>query len=307
VASPAFNTETVESFVQQVEVWTPKERSLWQRTVADRFGMRSENVSTNGSFAMRHRLVSRVLGTARAEVLTREGAGGYDVAVALPIFRVDRLDSIVVLACQGVSERGGAVEIWEPNSRDDLVHAEGYYGALQNLEFSSRLARFRKASGLPGITWDRKTPYLISDVRSSPAFLRVELAREHQLSVGLGIPILRRDDVAQVIAFVTASNTPPAALIEVWIPDASGRLWLDQSVHSPGYESLARASRSTCFMRGEGLAGQAADTRRPIAWVGPTRDAHPLDVDACRAGLERGVAIPIVGIAGTRAVLVLRM
>jgi hypothetical protein len=297
--------ETTQSFVQHVEVWTLKEPSVWHRTVADRFGSRTEDVTTRGSFAMRYPLVSRALGTSRAEVLA--GEGGYDVAVAIPIFRGDRVDSLVVLGCQGTAGRGGCVEVWEPNTRDELAHAEGYYGAMHDFELSSRLARFRRATGLPGITWERAVPHIIADVRSSPAFLRAELARHHRLAVGLGIPVLRRDEVTQVLALLTASSTPPAAIVEVWIPDRSGRLWLDQAVYSPGHDALARASRTTCFMRGEGTVGRAYDTQRPVAWWGFVRDAHPFDAEASRSGLDRGVAIPIVATKGTTAVLVMRM
>jgi hypothetical protein len=154
--------ETARSFVREVEVWTPKGTDGWHRSVADASGARNDVVATDAAFRARERLVSRTLATSRPEMLARGGTD-EDVAIALPTFRAQRLASIVVLRCKSLAGRGGCIEVWEPNGGSDLVHAEGYYGALSDFEVSSRLARFGRGKGLPGIAWDRHVPHLSSD------------------------------------------------------------------------------------------------------------------------------------------------
>jgi hypothetical protein len=297
--------ETARSFVREVEVWTPRATDSWQRRVVDASGTRTEVVAMDASFRVRERLVSRTLATSRPEVLARGGTD-EDVAIALPTFRAQRLASIVVLRCKSVAGRGGCIEVWEPNGGSELVHAEGYYGALSDFELSSRLARFGRGKGLPGIAWDRHVPHLIDDVRTSPAFLRTDLAKSNDLAVGLGVPIVARDEVTHVVAFIAAHGRPPARAIEVWVPDTAGRLWLEQSLYADGLESYARTRRGTCLMRGEGIAGRAAASGEPVVWSRFAKDTTAIEDDASRAGLSLGVAIPIMQSSGARAVLVMR-
>lgn len=297
--------EEARSFVREIEVWTPEGGDVWRRAVADATGLRTETVAARGGFKPRERLVGRTFATARPEVLAAGGAD-EEVAIALPIFRVQKLASIVVLRCRSARGRGGCIEVWEPSARDELVHVEGYYGVLARFELSSRLARFPRGKGLPGITWARHVPHVIEDVRRSPLFLRTDLAKEHGLAVGLGIPIVCRDEVTHVVAFITAHAQPPARAIEIWVPDREGRLWLEQGEYAPGLELFARASKTTCFMRGEGLAGRASATGEPVLWSWHGKDMRALDAEAARAGLTLGVALPIVESTGAKAVLVLR-
>lgn len=297
--------ETARSFVREVEVWTPRGNDLWQRCVADGSGTRVESVTADAGFRIRERLVSRTLATSRPEMLARGGTD-EDVVLTLPTFRAQRLSSIVVLRCKSAAGRGGCIELWEPNGGHDLVHAEGYYGALTDFELSSRLARFGRGKGLPGIAWDRHVPHLIDDVRRSPAFLRTELAKSNALAVGLGVPVVCRDEVTHVVAIITAEGRPPARAIEVWVPDAAGRLWLEQSAYADGLEAYARTRRATCLMRGEGVAGRASVSGDPVVWSRFAKDTNTIEDDAARAGLSLGVAIPFVESRGARGVLVLR-
>ncbi len=297
--------ETARSFVREVEVWTPKGTDGWHRSVADASGARNDVVATDAAFRARERLVSRTLATSRPEMLARGGTD-EDVAIALPTFRAQRLASIVVLRCKSLAGRGGCIEVWEPNGGSDLVHAEGYYGALSDFEVSSRLARFGRGKGLPGIAWDRHVPHLIDDVRTSPAFLRTDLAKSNGLAVGVGVPVVARDEVTHVVAFITAQGHPVARAIEIWVPDTAGRLWLEQSLYAEGLEAYARTRRATCLMRGEGIAGRASASGEPVLWSRFAKDTTAIEDDASRAGLSLGVAVPIMESRGARAVLVLR-
>lgn len=300
--------DSSSSFVQTVEVWTPERASRWTRTTADSLGLRTDDVLIDRRFRDENRLVARALATHRAEVADEDtAAGGSSVGVAIPVFRASQLGALVVLRCESRARAGGCVEIWEPNGGDELVHAEGYYGALAKFELSSRMARFRRGKGLPGLAWEHERPTLIRDVRTSPAFLRADLARENRLATGVGIPIVQRRDVTQVVVMIAAEDRPPALGLEVWTPDRSGRMWIADSVHTDALSGLARTSRTTCYMRGEGLPGRAFDTGRPALWSRHARDAQMTDPDAKLAGISIGLAIPIVRDDEVRAALVLRI
>jgi hypothetical protein len=292
-----------QSFVRENEVWTPEGTEAWKRSVVGGVGLRVETIAVTPTFRTKERLVSKVIASSGPELLA--GVGG-EVAIGLPVFRAQRLASVIVLKCKSEAGRGGCIEIWEPNGTNELVHAEGYYGALGSFELSSRLARFKRGVGLPGITWDGHAPHVIEDVRTSPSFLRAALAREHGLAVGVGIPIVSRDTVTHVIAFLTSENAPLARAVETWIPDAQGRLWIGQGVYRTGLEAFARSSRTTCLMRGEGIAGRASSSGEPVLWSRYAKDGHASEHEAARAGLVIGAAIPFVESRGTRAVLVVR-
>lgn len=291
------------AFVREIELWSPDGGHDWRRTVTGLAGERDDKVTVNGTAQGTARLARRVASTQRPEL---EGEDRETVCVAFPVFQAQRLATVVVLRCHSDKGRGGCVEVWEPSQQAELVHAEGYYGVLGNFEMSSRLARFPRGIGLPGITWERHRPHIIDDLRYSPHFLRSALAREHALAVGLGVPVVRQDRVEHVVVFLTAQRSPPARAIEIWIPDAQGRLWLDHGAYDGGLEALGRASRTTCLMPGEGVAGRAAKAGEPLVWSRQSKQNDATDSDAARAGLVLGMALPIVESAGTRAVLVLR-
>ncbi|MBK8590098.1 MAG: hypothetical protein IPN77_13375 [Sandaracinaceae bacterium] len=122
--------------------------------------------------------------------------------------------------------------------------------------------------------------------------MRAALAREHALAVGLGVPIVRQNEVEHVLVFLTAQRSPPARAIEIWIPDAQGRLWMDHGAYDTGLEALGRASRTTCLMPGEGVAGRAAKAGEPLLWSRQSKQNDATDSDAARAGLVLGIALP---------------
>ncbi|MBK7150622.1 MAG: hypothetical protein IPH72_02475 [Sandaracinaceae bacterium] len=291
------------AFVREIELWSPQRGHDWRRTTTGPAGQSEEQVTIHGTAQGTARLVRRVLSTQRPEL---DSEDRETVVVAFPLFHAQRLSTVVVLRCHSETGRGGCVEVWEPSQNAELVHAEGYYGVLGDFEMSSRLARFRRGIGLPGITWDRHRPHIIDDLRYSPHFLRAALAREHALAVGLGVPIVRQNEVEHVLVFLTAQRSPPARAIEIWIPDAQGRLWLDHGAYDTGLEALGRASRTTCLMPGEGVAGRAAKAGEPLLWSRQSKQNDATDSDAARAGLALGIALPLVESTGTRAVLVLR-
>ncbi len=76
-------------------------------------------------------------------------------------------------------------------------------------------------------------------------------ARASGLDTGLGIPLHRGAEVAHVLVFLSAPETPLARAFEIWLPDASGRLRLDQCSYSRGLaaerqEAAVRAGFELC-------------------------------------------------------------
>ncbi|MBK6574917.1 MAG: hypothetical protein IPG17_01680 [Sandaracinaceae bacterium] len=138
------------AFVREIELWSPQRANDWRRTVTSLAGQREDQVTINGTAQGTARLVRRVLSTQRPEL---DNEDQETVSVAFPLFHANRLSTVVVLRCHSETGRGGCVEVWEPSQKAELVHAEGYYGVLGNFEMSSRLARFPRGIGLPGITW----------------------------------------------------------------------------------------------------------------------------------------------------------
>ncbi|MCB9658095.1 MAG: hypothetical protein H6726_10645 [Sandaracinaceae bacterium] len=291
------------AFIHEVELWSPLRGNLFRCVVASAAGQQEREASIEAGVTGAARVVRRVLATCRPEL---SPSGREDVLVGVPVYCGARLATVAVWRCHSPSGQGGGIEVWEPSRRGDLVHAEGFYGTLTEFELSSRLARFAQGIGLPGIAWDRCKPHIIDDVRASPLFLRAALAREHALAVGLGVPIVRGGAVEHVLVFLTAQRVPPASAIEIWVPDTQGRLWLEHGTYLPGLEALARASRTTCLMPGEGAAGRAASAKEPLVWTREDGGNDATDRDATHAGLTWGVALPILRDEVLTAVLLLR-
>jgi len=302
-ASPISN----RTFVRDVEVWAVRDATTFTRTTLDGFGVHTDDVVVRGATAASHRLVHRVRSSMSVEVeVASDASGGHDVALGIPFFRSRRLDSILVLRCSSPNCRGACVEVWEPSRQGELAHAEGYYGSLGTFELSSRLSRFLRGVGLPGIAWDRGRGYLLPDVRSAPTFRRAELARQSDLALGLALPVFPAAELSQVVTLITSVTTPLASAVELWIPDAGHRLWLDEAAYVPEFERLLRNVKSTCFMSGEGVVGRAYESRRPVLWSRHQRDARAIDPEALRMNSSSVVAIPSVVADEVRSVVVLR-
>lgn len=297
---------TSPSFVTEIELWSPLDTAVWDRVVVDRFGLRSERVQPRLAARGTNRIALRAIGSGRAEVGTNDDGAGYGLEIALPYYGDHKMDALVVLRCNLESARAGCVEIWEPSSIDELSHAEGFYGLLSDFELSSRLARFRFGSGLPGIAWEKRRPHLIADVRNTPTFLRAALALAHGLSLGVAIPIVRGSDVSQVVTILTAVGSPLSPAVEVWTPDGGDRLWLEDAVYAPAHTAIYRTMKITCFMRGEGIVGRAFASRRPVLWSRRQSDAREIDAEARASAFDQVVAIPTFDAGKIRSVFVLR-
>ncbi|MFZ5893473.1 MAG: hypothetical protein ACOY0T_20600 [Myxococcota bacterium] len=304
--------EAGESFVQGMEVWVPKGDMLRHHSGA--YGRHAEfaRVSANKAFRFGEGLPGAVWASRRPEVwreLTSHfvrselaAAAGLDAAVGIPLFRGDEVSAVVVLLCGSRERTGGCIEVWNTNREMNLLeHAAGYYGRFEDFGRISRLLQFQRGSGLPGITWLSGVPQLIDVESPANAFVRSSIARECGLTGGIALPIHRAGSVAHVVILLSAARTPIARAFEVWTPYGQ-ELVLEASHYTEGLKDFAETSQDTVFHKGEGLPGRAFASELPVVFDHLRAPQFARYAAAARAGLEVGLALPIVDDVGVRAV-----
>lgn len=304
-----------ESFVQGMEVWVPQGGVLRHHSGA--YGPHAEfaRVSANKSFRYGEGLPGSVWASRRPEVwkeLTSHfvrgelaAAAGFDAAIGIPLFDAGEISAIIVLLCGRREQTGGSIEIWNTDPLQNLLeHAGGYYGRFDQFGNISRLLQFQRGSGLPGITWQRGLPQIIDLTRVESTFARSPVARECGLDSGIAIPVHRDGNVAHVVVLLSAAASPVARAFEVWMP-CGGELVLEASRYAPGLEAFAERSQDTVFRVGEGLPGRAFESRLPVVFEQLRGPQFARYTAAANAGLEMGLAWPILDEAGVRAVVCL--
>jgi hypothetical protein len=263
------------SFVQAVEVWVPDGNLLQRKSWA--YGTLSSFAEASAELTLQkgQGLPGVAYRSMRPEVWHELGPrfvrapsarlSGLDAAVALPWFRGNTVDAVVVFLCGSRTETGGCIEAWEPGEQELLVHMDGYYGSLTAFEDVSRVMRFPLGQGLPGVVWEQGLPHIVEDLRTSTSFMRAAAARECGVQSGLGIPLFCGGRVQHVVTFLSAESTPLARAFEVWIPDHEGRLSLKQSFYTPELSELQAQSRGANLWPGEAIAGGVLEAGLP--WV----------------------------------------
>jgi hypothetical protein len=298
-------------FIQGIEVWIPDGNLLQRQSCAYKQETQLEAASSALTLRKGQGLPGLAWSSGKPEVwheLGNEGGTrpeGLDAAVALPIFRGSEVVAVVVFLCGSSEQTGGCIEVWEPNEHRQLTHLDGYYGRLRAFEEISRAMVFVRGQGLPGLTWERRSPQIIDDVATSISFLRAQAARECDVHSGLGIPVFRGGIISHVMLFLSAQSTPLARAFEVWVPDDDDRLQLRQSFYAPGLEEFGSASRSTVFEAGVGLPGRVFDTGLPHVVDCARADLFARHRVAREAGLEVALGLPIHDGFGVRAVVLM--
>lgn len=304
-----------ESFVQGMEVWVPNGEILHHHSGAYAEHAEFARVSANKSFRYGEGLPGSVWASRRPAVwselashfVRREVAmaAGFEAAVGIPLFRGSDVSAVIVLLCGRRERAGGCIEVWNANRDHNLLeHAAGYYGRFEQFGEISRLIQFQRGSGVPGLTWDTGLPELVDLHGRSKTFVRASMARECGLDSGIAVPIHRGGKVAHVVILLSASLSPIARAFEVWRPHGQ-ELILDAAHYSAGLEEFASASRTTVFRKGEGLPGRAFATELPVVFDHLRAPVFSRYAAAARAGLEVGLAWPIVDDFGVRAVVCL--
>ena len=218
---------------------------------------------------------------------------GLAAGIALPCFRGDQLQGVVVFLCDDGANAQGAFEVWSRNHREELGLTDSYYANLERFGVISQHVKFPRGSGLPGETWESHFPLLVSNLGRSKAFMRAAGAKADGLATGLGVPVMRTAlELDSVVVLLSSARTPLARAIEVWGRDAEqDELRICQADYG-SLSELADASRSLRCASGEGLAGRAWQSGAPEA----TESAE--EFESARAhllvqhGLTTAVSVP---------------
>jgi hypothetical protein len=304
------------AFVQAVEVWVPDgnllQRKSWAYGSLASFAEASADLTLQKGQglpgAAYRSMLPEVWHELGSSFVRAQSArlSGLDAAVALPWFRGNTLDAVVVFFCGSREETGGCIEVWEPNDQQLLVHMDGYYGRLGAFEDVSRVMRFALGQGLPGAVWQHGVPHIVEDLRGSTSFMRASAARECGVQSGLGIPLFCGGRIGHVVTFLSAESTPLARAFEIWVPDHAGQLRLRESFYAEGLSELAGQTGGAGLGPGEDVARGVQEGGVPWAvdFVSSARNSQRAP-SALALGLSFAVGLPVHDGDRLRAVVVM--
>ncbi|TWU03722.1 hypothetical protein Pla100_06520 [Neorhodopirellula pilleata] len=172
-------------------------------------------------------VVHRALASGTAEVTTSQLPLDAASAIAIPVYRDNRIVSIVVLLSrksdETIQDPIGVFEVWEPiGPYEEVALKDGYYGAMERFHNVSSFVRFEKGNGLPGQVWDRRCAVIHDDLANHTGFLRAAGASADLLRTAIGIPIAG-DRFHAAAVLISSVSTPIARGMEVWsvLPDSN--------------------------------------------------------------------------------------
>ena len=157
------------------------------------------------------------------------------------------------------------IEIWTPTAdRRRLKLADGVYGSYTEFEIKSRETEFNYDEGLPGKTWSKGYPQIITDFENS-YFLRTQDAEAVNLSSAIAFPVFAGEFLLAVVVFLCGDKKYDAGAVELWSSDPENQ---DSMTLVDGYYGslriLEHISQRTSFKKGEGLPGTAWDYNLPV-------------------------------------------
>lgn len=308
------------SFIKAAEVWVPTpDRTMLEFGggwfgAARRFGA----ISRDLCFGRAEGLPGRAWDEARPIVLKQfEGSyfrrtvaareAGLTCAIAMPAFRGDALDSVLVFFCGDDAGHAGAIELWgnDPRVTGDMTLIDGYFGGdAETLEDASRDTWLPRGSGLPGLAWQQGSAVMIDDLAQSPRFVRGREAADAGMSRGLAIPCAVPGARSYVLNFLSSAGTPIAPRIECWAPSSDGASLERVFGYCEAVGSLPSGVGGVPLGAAAGAIGRACEGA--VAQVAETLSAEPVvGAEAAAAGLESLVAVPVVQDDAVREVVVL--
>lgn len=294
-------------FLRAVEVWIPQGSYLLRSSSASTHGSAPHDAAPSPLLHRGEGLAGAAFSAGRAQL--RSGAAldtpGYQAALALPFFAGSTLMAVSVLWCGGDDASAGCLEVWEPNQLRELAHVAGYYGSFTAFERLSQVMRFQLGSGIPGLTWERGTPLITTDLSSSSSFLRAAAARELGIRSALSLPLFRSGHLNAVALFLATAASPMAHAIEVWMPDAQEHLHISQAMYDPRLATFEQNNRCVEFLPGHGLVGKVFDTGLPLVLARKQGDPFSGHVGAAEAGLTLALGLPVHDGQRVRAVVTL--
>ncbi|WP_375173625.1 GAF domain-containing protein [Pseudooceanicola sp.] len=181
-------------------------------------------------------------------------------------------------------------EIWVPEG-DQLVLAEGNYGALSEFAAASRRESFARGEGLPGKAWAEERPVVLKGFDGS-YFKRTEAAKEAGLTSAVAVPVFAGATLKAVLVVLCGDDEDRTGAIEVW-SEQDGLLMLDD-----GYYGAAKhfewVSQHTHFPRGQGLPGGVWSSLTPMLMRDLGSGYKFIRADsAAKAGLTTGLGLPV--------------
>jgi hypothetical protein len=182
-------------------------------------------------------------------------------------------------------------ELWVPQD-DQLVLRAGAYGPHTEFARVSGRSRFRRGEGLPGAVWTSERAQVWSDLGSH--FVRAEHAKTAGIDAALGFPWFVGRELVAVVTLLLTTRSTAHACVELWSHGGD----VDVLRHSGGLyvntPDLERVSGLLQFPYGAGLPGLAWSTGMPLV-IDDVRASNEFvrAEPAARAGLRRGLAVPI--------------
>lgn len=146
-------------------------------------------------------------------------ACGITTAIGIPVFDGEEVASVLVLYLKTNSSHKGAVELWSSRrGRFELGVTGSYYTGLERFAAISQHVNFPMGSGLPGQIWQNAMPRLMTDLASSPKFMRSSGAESSGLTTGFGFPIVRARELKAALLILSSQDSPIARKFETWAP-----------------------------------------------------------------------------------------
>ncbi len=298
----------MQPFIRVAEIWLPDERgevlTLGAGLYGDRHAFaeysrpmrfaRGEGLPGQ-AWAERHPVI---MGSFTGTTFRRTAAAaeaGLTSGLAMPIFEGERIKAVVVLLCGAPENYVGAVEAWvnDPEVDAQIGLHDGHYGGAELFERTSRMTKFGRGFGLPGMVWASGMPAVLPELFRADRFLRREEAIKVGLTAGVGLPFDFDPPRTWVMTFLSAQGTPIAGRFEIWEPDASGTAL----TYLAGIEAGASEARPARIAAGEGLLGRVLATGLPAASEDCRADAAWL-VGADAAATGEALAMPLLGADG---------
>lgn len=157
------------------------------------------------------------------------------------------------------------IEVWGPSddsSELDLLQCA--YRDASGFREASEGITFRRGQGLPGQIWQNRAPVFLDELINS-SFVRRKAASEVGMTTAVGFPVFRNRKVVAVVLFLLEARPDVRAAFESWrIDPQTDHLTLSDGTYI-NCNRLRRLSRCLHLPVGEGLAGTAAEQRRPYA------------------------------------------
>jgi sigma-B regulation protein RsbU (phosphoserine phosphatase) len=105
-----------------------------------------------------------------------------------------------------------AATIWRPNEATDRLRYAGVWAApgagVPMMHAQALGTTVSRGQGLPGITWQRRSPVVIEDLWSDPRVLRHDGARADGIRTGLAFPVLHGDVLLGVCELFSRQARP---------------------------------------------------------------------------------------------------